>query len=115
SLEMVNLVLAKVAKGEKVVSLAIGEPSFNTPAKIVDVACEAMRAGDVHYTSSYGTMQVREAIKRKVDRKNGIHAEIPHTIFCTTKYSVYAALAAVSNKTYDALLPDPGYFYWEPV
>ena len=115
SLEMVNLVLAKVAKGEKVVSLAIGEPSFNTPAEIVEIACQAMKSGDVHYTSSYGTMEVRDAIKKKVAKKNGIRAEINNTIFCTTKFSVYAALAAVSNKAYDALLPDPGYFYWEPV
>jgi len=114
SLEMVNLVLQRLAKGEKVVSLALGEPSFNTPAEIVEVACQAMRTGDVHYTSSYGTMEVREAIKRKVAKKNGIHAEIPNTIFCTTKYSVYAALAAASNKAFDALLPNPGYFYWEP-
>jgi aspartate/methionine/tyrosine aminotransferase len=115
SLEMVNLVLAKIAKGEKVVSLAIGEPSFDTPTEIVDVACQAMRSGDIHYTSSYGTMEVREAIKRKVARKNGIRADIPEIIFCTTKLSVYAALAAASNKAYDALLPNPGYFYWEPV
>jgi aspartate/methionine/tyrosine aminotransferase len=115
SLEMVNLVLARIAKGEKVVSLAIGEPSFNTPAEIVEVACQAMRSGEVHYTSSYGTMGVREAIKRKVAKKNGIHAEMPNTIFCTTKYSVFAALAAASSKAYDALLPNPGYFYWEPV
>jgi aspartate aminotransferase len=115
SLEMVNLVLQRIAKGEKVVSLAIGEPSFNTPAEIVEVACESMRSGNVHYVSSYGTMEVREAIKRKVAKKNGIHAEIANTIFCTTKYSVYASLAAASNKAYDALLPNPGYFYWEPV
>jgi len=115
SLEMVNSVLARIAKGEKVVSLAIGEPSFNTPAEIVEVACQAMRSGEVHYTSSYGTMGVREAIKRKVAKKNGIHAEMPNTIFCTTKYSVFAALAAASSKAYDALLPNPGYFYWEPV
>ncbi|MGP8127412.1 MAG: pyridoxal phosphate-dependent aminotransferase [Candidatus Bathyarchaeia archaeon] len=115
SLEMVNLVLAKVAKGEKVVSLAIGEPSFNTPAEINDVACKSMKAGNVHYTSAYGTMEVREAIKRKVARKNGIHAEIANSIFCTTKLSVYAVLEAVSNVAYDALLPNPGYFYMEPV
>ena len=115
SLEMVNLVLQKIAKGEKVVSLAIGEPSFNTPAEIVEVACQSMRSGNVHYTSSFGTMEVREAIKRKVAKKNGIHAEIANTIFCTTKYSVYAALAAASDKAYEALLPNPGYFYWEPV
>lgn len=115
SLEMVNLVLQKIAKGEKVVSLAIGEPSFNTPSEIVEVACQSMRSGDVHYTSSYGTMDVRQAIMRKVAKKNGIQAKIPNAIFCTTKYSVYAALAAASSKAFDALLPNPGYFYWEPV
>ena len=114
SLEMVNLVLRKIASGEKVVSLAIGEPSFNTPTEIIEVACQSMRSGDVHYTSSYGTMEIREAIKRKVAKKNRIRAEIPNTIFCTTKYSVYAALMALSNKPFDALLPNPGYFYWEP-
>ena len=115
SLEMVNLVLAKIAKGEKVVSLAIGEPSFNTPDEIIEVAHESMRSGNVHYVPAYGTMEVREAIKRKVARKNGIHAEIANAIFCTTKFSVYASLVAASNKTYDALLPNPGYFYSEPV
>jgi len=115
SLEMVNLVLAKIAKGEKVVSLAIGEPSFNTPDEINEVASNSMRSGNVHYTSAYGTREVREAIKRKVARKNRIHAEIENTLFCTTKLSVYAALVAASNKAYDALIPNPGYFYSEPV
>ena len=115
SLEMVNLVLAKIAKGEKVVSLAIGEPSFNTPDEINEVASNSMRSGNVHYTSAYGTREVREAIKRKVAKKNGIHAEIENTLFCTTKLSVYAALVAASNKAYDALIPNPGYFYSEPV
>ena len=115
SLEMVNLVLAKIAKGEKVVSLAIGEPSFNTPDEINEVASNSMRSGNVHYTSAYGTKEVREAIKRKVARKNSIHAEIGNTLFCTTKLSVYASLVAASNKAYDALIPNPGYFYSEPV
>ena len=115
SLEMVNLVLQKIAKGEKVVSLAIGEPSFNTPGEIIEVANESMRAGNVHYVSSYGIPEVREAIRRKVAKKNGIRAEINNTIFCTTKFSVYASLVAASNKAYDALLPTPGYFYSEPV
>src|SRR5208282_1103222 len=40
---------------------------------------------------------------------------IANSIFCTTKLSVYAALEAASNVAYDALLPNPGYFYMEPV
>ncbi len=115
SLEMVNLVLQKLSRGEKVLHLAIGEPSFDTPNEIIEAAYESMRSGDVHYVSAYGLREVREAIKSKVARKNGIHVEIPNTIFATTKLSVYASLVAVSNRAYDALIPDPGYFYSEPV
>jgi aspartate aminotransferase len=115
SLEMVNLVLQKQAAGEQVISLAIGEPSFNTPSEITDVAYKSMKAGDVHYTSSYGTAEVREAISKKVSKKNRINAGVPNSIFLTTKLAVYASLMAVVDKPCEVLLPDPGYFYKEPV
>ncbi len=115
SLEMVNLVLQKQAAGERVVSLAIGEPSFNTPSEITDVAYRSMQAGDVHYTSSYGTAEVRNAIRRKVSKKNGIRAGVPNTAFLTTKLAVYAAMLAIVDRPCEVLLPDPGYFYKEPV
>ncbi|MDE1852440.1 MAG: aminotransferase class I/II-fold pyridoxal phosphate-dependent enzyme [Thaumarchaeota archaeon] len=115
SLEMVNLVLKKQAAGEKVVSLAIGEPSFNTPPEIVDVACASMRAGDVHYTSSFGIPEVREAISRKVSAKNGMRAGAQNAIFLTTKLAVYASMMALVKGPCEVLLPDPGYFYNEPV
>jgi len=115
TLKMVNLVLQKQAAGERIVSLAIGEPSFQTPREIIDVAYESMKAGDVHYTSSYGTAEVREAISRKVQKKNHIRAEPINTIFLTTKFAVYAALMAVVKGSCEVLIPDPGYFYAEPV
>ncbi len=115
SLEVVNLVLNKKARGEQVISLAIGEPSFDTPNEIIEEAHRSMLAGEVHYTSSYGTLEVREAIRKKVIRKNEIRSELDNTIFLPTKFAVYAALVAISEEPYDALLPDPGYFYSEPV
>jgi aspartate aminotransferase len=115
SLEMVNLVLQKISEGKKIVSLAIGEPSFNTPPEIVKAAFDAMNAGATRYVSSYGIPEVREAVKRKVLRKNGIRSEIPNIIYSTTKLSIYASLMAVGESGYEALIPDPGYFYSEPV
>lgn len=115
SLETVNLVLKKIAEGEKITSLAIGEPSFDTPREIIMAAYRSMLSGNVHYVSSYGLSDVRGAIRDKVKRKNGIRAKIAHTIFSTTKLSVYAAMLAVSNEPFEALIPDPGYFYSEPV
>ena len=115
SLEMVNLVLQKISEGKKIVSLAIGEPSFDTPPEIIKAALDGMNAGATKYVSSYGIPEVREAVKRKVLRKNGIRAEIPNIIFSTTKLSIYSALMSVADGNYDALKPDPGYFYSEPV
>jgi aspartate aminotransferase len=115
TLQMVNLVLQKQAAGERIVSLAIGEPSFDTPREIMDVAYEAMKAGEVHYTSSYGTAEVRDAIAKKVRRKNGINADPANTIFLTTKFAVYASLMAIVKSGCEILIPDPGYFYSEPV
>ncbi len=115
SLEMVNLVLEKKARGEEVISLAIGDPSFDTPREIVEAARKSMIGGEVHYVHSYGTLEVREAIKRKVERKNGIRAQIENTLFMTTKMAVYVAISSISARPYEVLIPDPGYFYSDPV
>jgi len=114
SLEMVNLVLQKIARGEKVISLAIGEPVYNTPSEIIEVAYESMKSGDTHYTSSYGTQEVREAIVEKVKRKNKINASLENSIFITSKQSIYSTLMAIAGKRKKVLLPNPGYFYSEP-
>lgn len=115
SLEVVNLVLEKRSKGEKVISLAIGDPESNTPREIVEVAYSAMTSGAVHYVPSYGTPGVRRAIASKVRRRNGIPADQSETIFITTKLAVFASLFSISELGYEALIPDPGYFYAEPV
>ena len=113
--EIFNLASKKQAMGEKVVSLAIGEPSFDTPLPIVRAAHESMRSGGGHYTSSWGSKDLREAIVQKVKRKNRIGAAMENVIFMTTKLAIYASLLSVSKTSFEALLPDPGYYYSEPV
>jgi len=115
SLEMVNLVLEMKTKGEDVISLAPGDPSFDTPREIVEVAHRSMLEGGTHYVHSYGTLDVRNAIVDKVRRKNGINSKLENAIFITAKMAVFASLASVSGGVYEALVPDPGYFYSEPV
>ena len=113
--EIFNMSSRKQAAGVKVFSLAIGEPSFDTPLPIVEAAYESMKRGGGHYTSSWGSKDLREAIVQKVRRKNRIKAEMENVIFMTTKLSIYASLLSVAKAGYEALLPDPGYYYSEPV
>lgn len=114
SLEIVNLVLQRQAKGEKIISLAVGEPAYDTPKDVMDVAVSSMYDGDTHYTSSYGIQEVREAIVDKVTRKNRINAAINNTIFIAAKQAIYAAMIAIAGRRTRILVPNPGYFYTEP-
>ncbi len=93
----------------------MGEPSFDTPLPIVNAAYESMKSGGGHYTSSWGSKSLREAIVQKVRRKNRIGADIENAIFITTKLAIYASLLTVSKTSFEALVPDPGYYYSEPV
>jgi len=113
--EIFNLASKKQAAGEKVFSLAIGEPSFDTPLPIVNAAYESMKSGGGHYSSSWGSKELREAIVEKVRRKNRVNASLENVIFITTKLSIYASLLSLASARFEALVPDPGYYYSEPV
>jgi len=113
--EIFNLAAEKQARGERVVSLAIGEPSFDTPAPVIEAALESMRDGGTHYSTSWGSLDLREAIRDKVKAKNRIGASIENVIFITTKLSIFASLMTVARPGFEVLVPDPGYYYSEPV
>lgn len=113
--EIFNMVQQKQSAGERVYSLAIGEPSFDTPTPIIESAYESMKRGGGHYTSSWGSRDLREAIVEKVRRKNRIGARLENTIFVTTKLSIYASLLSLAKPGFEVLVPDPGYYYSEPV
>lgn len=115
SLEIVRLVLQKISSGEKVYSLAVGEPVFDTPPEIIEAAYEGMKSGMTHYVSSYGIPEVRSAIARKVKRKNGINCTEENTIFMASKLSIYAIYLALNDEPgSEVLVPDPGYFFTDP-
>ncbi len=114
SLEVVNIVLERLARGDKLISLAIGEPMYDTPREIIEVAYKEMLNGNTHYTSSYGIADFRKAAVEKVNRKNGIKADVPNAIFMTSKQAIYAAMMAVAGKRGEILVPNPGYFYDDP-
>ncbi len=113
--EIVGEVLRKTSKGEKVYSMAIGEPSYDTPREISEAAFESMKEGMTHYTSSLGIPEVRAAVVRKVKRKNGIICQEKNTIFISSKLAIYGILVALRDRDGgEVLVPNPGYFYTEP-
>ncbi len=48
--------------GRSIVHLEIGRPHLSSPAVAAEAAADALRAGQVHYTASRGTIELRRAL-----------------------------------------------------
>src|SRR5437899_11721781 len=64
-----DLIAESQGQGKKILSLAIGEPDFPTPAHIVEAAKKALDDGYTQYTAAPGLRQPREAIAQKSQKE----------------------------------------------
>jgi aspartate aminotransferase len=106
--------IAKVAdmqaSGISVASLTAGEPDFDTPEHVIEAANRAMRKGETHYTPVRGSLALREAVREKFRRENGLEFSDAQTIVGTgSKQVIFNALAVTLQAGDEVLLPVP---YW---
>src|SRR5574340_725439 len=47
---------------DDVISLGIGEPDFVTPAPIIAAGIRSLQAGETHYTSNHGLIELRREV-----------------------------------------------------
>jgi len=73
---------AREQAGERVLHLERGEPDFDTPPHIVEALARAARAGQTHYPDPRGTPDLRDALREKLARENGISCD-PEDIVVT--------------------------------
>jgi aspartate aminotransferase len=57
-------------QGGRVIPLSLGEPSFDTPAHVVEAAHAAALRGETRYPPQPGTPALKDAIRRKFKRDN---------------------------------------------
>lgn len=97
-----------IAAGVDVISLASGEPDFDTPSHAIDAAIAAMRAGETKYTGTGGTPQLRKAIIEKFRRDNGLEFGDNEIIASAgLKNVIYLALVASLNPGEEVIVPAP--------
>lgn len=101
---------AMKSKGLDVVTLAAGEPDFNTPVEIQNAATQAMKDGITKYTPSSGFLKVREAIAEKVSRQNGFPVDPSEVLVtCGAKMGLYLALQCLVDPGDSVLVPTPSW------
>lgn len=98
------------AKGIDIIDLSLGEPDFSTPEHICIAATEAMASGYTKYTPVAGYPELREAIKEKLKRDNGLEYDADQIIVSTgAKQSLANAILSIINPGDEVLIPTP---YW---
>ena len=98
------------AEGHDVVSLAAGEPDFDTPARIKSVAKTAINQGLTKYTPVDGTLELKEAIVDKFRRENGLDYETTQVVVSNgAKQCLFSACMGLLEEGNEAIVPAP---YW---
>ena len=98
------------AAGRNVISLAAGEPDFDTPENIKEAAIKAIHDGKTKYTNVDGIPELKEAICAKFARENGLTYK-PSQVNVSPggKPVIYNAMVASLNPGDEVVIPAP---YW---
>jgi aspartate aminotransferase len=96
--------------GRDVISLAAGEPDFDTPLHVREAAVRAMNEGKTHYTNVDGIQELKEAVAAKFRRDNGLDVEAADCFVGSGgKQIIFNALMATLNPGDEVVIPVP---YW---
>jgi len=98
------------AAGRDIIGLGAGEPDFDTPENVKEAGIRAIREGQTKYTAVDGTPAVKDAIREKFARENGLRYERDQiTVANGGKQVIYNALVATLDPGDEVIIPAP---YW---
>jgi aminotransferase len=105
-----------LATMDDVISLGVGEPDFDTPPDIVEAGVASLLRGRTHYTSNYGTIELRRALAAHLDGRYGVRYDPATEILVTVGASeaVDAALRATCDPGDEVILHEPSYVSYVP-
>lgn len=106
----------RVAAGEDIIELTIGEPDVPTPVELIDVANQSMRAGRTGYASGQGEPELLKAIAAKYSARTGREVSPQQVlVFPGTQAALAMCLMAMVEEGDAVLVPDPYYATYESV
>ena len=105
-----------LATMDDVISLGVGEPDFDTPERIVAAGVRSLQNGRTHYTSNYGTFELRRALAAHLERRYGVAYDPATELLITVGASeaVDLALRATCDLGDEIILHEPSYVAYAP-
>ena len=108
--------LAKIAAGEKVVMLSIGESDFPAPQAVAAAAIRGIEAGRVRYSSGRGEANVLAAIAARYARRTGRAISTEQVIFMPgTQSALFATMMALVEAGDEVIVPEPFYVTYDGI
>ena len=100
----------------KVIGLHRGDPSFDTPAYIIEAAVDAMKHGYTHYPATQGDPQLREAIAAYQSKISGVEVS-PSEVLLTNggTGAIYSVMTGLLNEGDQVIILDPTYSLYSDV
>ena len=105
------------AAGRDIISLAAGEPDFDTPDNIKEAAIKAIRDGKTKYTTVDGIPELKEAIVGTFARENGLTYKASQVnVSPGGKPVIWNAMISTLNPGDEVVIPTPYWVsYWDIV
>jgi LL-diaminopimelate aminotransferase len=110
--EITKKIAEKKAKGEDIVSFAIGDPDISTPPHIIDRLCQAAQDPANHrYPESDGLPELRRAIAEWYEKRFGVSFDTDKEVLplIGAKEGIAHIALCFIDPGNIALVPDPGY------
>lgn len=105
-----------IQQGNKIVSLTLGQPDYDTPKYIIDACKKSLDAGQTRYTDGSGIIELKKAICSKLKAENNL-LYYPEEISVTTGVAqgMFVALMTCLNPGDEILVPDPVYLTYSEI
>lgn len=106
----------RVAAGEDIIELTIGEPDIATPDTLIDVAEQSMRDGRTGYAGGKGEPVLLEAIADKYSQRTGRKITADNVLALPgTQAALAICMLSLAERGDAVLVPDPSYATYEAV
>lgn len=105
-------------EGIDIISLAAGEPDFDTPAKAAMTGIAGIADGHTHYAATKGILPLRERIARKLREENGIDCDAENILMAPGgKYAIYESLFTLltPGKREEVMILQPSWVSYGPM
>lgn len=104
-------------QGLDVLILSGGEPDFDTPEAVKEAGIKAIQDNFTHYTPAAGTMDLREAIAKKLAEDNGIHVDPKTQIIVTPsgKLALYQAIICFAEAGDEVMILEPNWVSYREI